>query len=208
MIYFIMIFGLILGSILNVTINKISFIINKINNDKTFKQKYISFKGFSILVISLIFTIISFVKFGFSFIFFMAVVLNSILIIVSFIDFKHEIIPNRIIIIILCLGFIYVLTGNISIKNALLGMITGGGILFLLGIIPHALGGGDIKLMFSLGAFLGLYKTISTIFIAFMLAAVVSTILLLFKIKRRNDNIPFGPFIALGCFIAFHFITF
>jgi leader peptidase (prepilin peptidase)/N-methyltransferase len=68
------------------------------------------------------------------------------------------------------------------------------------------MGGGDIKLMFALGSFLGYIKTLWALVLAFIFAAVFSIVLLILKIKHRKDYIPFGPFIALGTFISFLFL--
>jgi len=135
-----------------------------------------------------------------------ALVLGSILIIISFVDLMHQIIPNFMVIITLVTGILFLMVGDISFASALLGMLLGGGLLFLLALIPGAMGGGDIKFMFALGLFLGLNKTLWSLFLAFIIAAIISGFLLLFKLKGRRDVIPFGPFLALGSFISFLFM--
>ncbi len=64
------------------------------------------------------------------------------------------------------------------------------------------MGGGDIKLMGVLGFWLGWRLMIVTMLISFILGAVISTILLISKVKSRKDAIPFGPFIALAALIT------
>ena len=86
-------------------------------------------------------------------------------------------------------------------------MLLGGGVLLLLALVPGVLGGGDIKMMFVLGTFLGAKGVLYALFLAFVIASIVSILLLLFRIKKRKDYIPFGPFLALGSFIAFHFFN-
>ena len=95
---------------------------------------------------------------------------------------------------------------DISFASSLIGMFVGGGVLFLLAFIPNAMGGGDIKWMLALGSFLGTQKVLIALFLAFIFAAVISILLLIFKIKGRKEFIPFGPFLAIGCFVSFHII--
>lgn len=134
------------------------------------------------------------------------ILLSCILFIISFIDIKHRIIPNKLVLITLIIGIIFSFIGDMTFYKALLGMIVGGGIMFVLALVPNVLGGGDIKLMFALGAFLGPIKIIWAILLAFIFAALLSIILLIVKIKKKNEYIPFGPFLALGTLIAYIFI--
>lgn len=135
-----------------------------------------------------------------------AVLLHLILIVMSVIDLKYRIIPNKLVLVTLFLGVILLFAGDISAVSGIFGAIIGGGIMFLLALVPNALGGGDIKIVFALGLFLGINKILWAIFLAFSLSSVAALFLILFKIKGRKDYIPFGPFIALGSCISFLFI--
>jgi leader peptidase (prepilin peptidase)/N-methyltransferase len=67
------------------------------------------------------------------------------------------------------------------------------------------MGGGDIKLMGAMGAFLGLRAAVLALLISFILGGIIGLLLIVFKIKSRKDYIPFGPFLALGTIIAMLF---
>lgn len=194
-----LIFGIFIGCLLNVIINRISLRINGYKNIKNEQTKFL------VIFICGLFFIISYLKFGLNIILIKALLLDCILIIVSTIDVRHQIIPNNIVIVILIIACLLMFIHDISFVNAIIGMLVGGGILFLLALIPGTIGGGDIKLMFALGLFLGPQKVIVALFLAFILAAIISILLLIFKIKGRKDHIPLGPFLAVGCFVAFHF---
>lgn len=196
MIFIIFFMGLTAGILLNIITNEISFSIS-CRRGANSNMKIL------IMVFSVLLFLISFFRFGFNMVFVKSVVLGSILIIISFIDLKHEVIPNFMVIITLVMGIIFLVARDISLVSALLGMLVGGGGLFLLALIPGAMGGGDIKFMFAIGAFLGLNKTLWALFIAFIIAAIISGFLLLFRLKGRRDVIPFGPFLALGSLISF-----
>lgn len=79
-----------------------------------------------------------------------------------------------------------------------------GGCFYLLAYLSDGrwMGGGDIKLVTLIGLVLGARLTGVAMFVGFMSAALVSVGLLLAKVKKRSDHIPFGPFLALGCVVA------
>ncbi len=69
-------------------------------------------------------------------------------------------------------------------------------------IIPGAFGGGDIKLMFVVGIFLGWKLTLVSIFIGFLTGGAAAVVLLSTKKKGRKDHFPFGPYLCIGAAIA------
>jgi len=135
--------------------------------------------------------------------------LSSSLIIISFIDLDDQIIPDEIslpgIVIGLALSFI---VPYISYLNSLLGIIIGGGIIFLIALAglaifkKEAMGGGDVKLSAMIGAFIGWKYIMISLFIGFFIGAIAGILLILLKIRNRDDLVPFGPFIVLGSFIT------
>jgi leader peptidase (prepilin peptidase)/N-methyltransferase len=217
MYLFIFFAGLVIGCFLNMVIKKVSNLVTyKKGIDKNFKvpisgnlkiDAKFTIRDIIVIIITVLLFLLSFLKIGFNLIFIEALLLTSILIVVSFIDIEHQIIPNKLIIFTLVIGIIFLPISSISFMNALIGMILGGGTLLLLALAPGVLGGGDIKLMFVLGIFLGARGVLFALFLAFVIASIISILLLIFKIKKRKDYIPFGPFLAIGSFIAFHFIT-
>lgn len=197
--------GFITGWFLCIVIEKISCVID--NKENTEKYTKFTTRNIIVILISGVLFLISFFQIGLSDILIKALVLDSILIVISFIDIDYRIIPNKLIVFTLAMGVIFSFIDNISFLNGLVGMLIGGGLLLILALVPGALGGGDIKLMFVLGIFLGAKGVLVALFLAFVIASIISLLLLLFKIIKRKDYIPFGPFLALGTYIAFHFIN-
>lgn len=127
------------------------------------------------------------------------------LISLALIDFEHLLLPDRITLpgLILGLGasFVSDLTGPFS---AGLGALLGA--LLLLGLIAVyyllrgelGMGLGDPKMLAMIGAFLGLGKTVSTVFIASLAGTLVSTLLILARRADRRTKMPFGVYLALG----------
>ena len=60
----------------------------------------------------------------------------------------------------------------------------------------------DVKLGFLIGLILGWPKTLVAAFLAFLMGAVLSVILILLKKKNMKSKIPFGPFLIVGVLLA------
>jgi leader peptidase (prepilin peptidase)/N-methyltransferase len=137
------------------------------------------------------------------------IILSSALIIIAFIDLNEQIVPDVISLPGIVIGFIIsFFVPYISFINSALGVLVGGGIILLIGLAgstlfkKEAMGGGDVKLAAMIGAFLGWRYVIISLFLGFFLGALAGIILILSKIKNREDVVPFGPFIVLGSFIT------
>lgn len=139
-------------------------------------------------------------------------ILTPMLLSVFVIDYKIQLIPNRLSLTIFETGiiftFIYGLS-NIAISiNMLLGMLVGGGIFLgitLLGGLVYgkeAMGLGDVKLMCGLGLFFGLTNIIIIAIVSFLIAAVLSIIFLIIRVKKIDEYMAFGPFIVLATFLV------
>jgi prepilin signal peptidase PulO-like enzyme (type II secretory pathway) len=66
----------------------------------------------------------------------------------------------------------------------------------------EAMGMGDVKYAIFMGLFLGFPKIVVAIYLAFVVGAVVSLGLIVFKRVKKTDPIPFGPFLILGTILA------
>jgi leader peptidase (prepilin peptidase)/N-methyltransferase len=125
-------------------------------------------------------------------------ILGSILIIVSAIDLKHKIIPDCLNITIAAIGIMLVLNDYSILSDRLLGALIGFVLFFIIALTTDAMGGGDTKLIAGLGLIFGLKGVLFIVFYSFVIGAVISVVLLFAKIKSRKDEIPFGPFISVA----------
>ena len=139
-------------------------------------------------------------------------ILVPMLICAFIIDYRLKIIPNRLNLSLfeigLVLTFIQGITNiNIAI-DMLLGMCVGGGIFLFITLVggliagKEAMGFGDVKLMGALGLFFGWRTIIIVSLIAFLLGAIIGVGLILFKKKKSDEYIPFGPFIVIAAITA------
>ncbi len=132
----------------------------------------------------------------------------SILIAISFIDFDHRIIPDRISLPGMAAGFLLsFMNPRLPWLESLLGIVAGGGILYVVAMAYKLLsnvdgmGGGDIKLLAMIGAFLGWKAVFPVIFISSALGCVVGVPAMLIRRANSRFAIPFGPFLALGALV-------
>lgn len=153
--------------------------------------------------------LILFKHFGGSLSFIFYAIIFSILIVISIIDFEFQIIPDSLNISIFILAIVYkilqyTLYGiSPQILNSTLALIISSGLFLLIAILSKGgMGGGDIKLIGALGFILGIKLSLLNIFLSFILGAIISIFLLLFKIKEKKDPIPFGPFICIAFMIV------
>ncbi|GAB4295828.1 MAG: A24 family peptidase [Desulfuromonadia bacterium] len=153
-------------------------------------------------------TVALLLRFGISFTFLSFWTLTMSLVVVTFIDLDHQIIPDLITLPGIAAGFLSsFLLPWLSWKSSLLGILLGGGVLLAIANAyelvtkKEGMGGGDVKLLAMMGAFLG-WKSIP--FILFASSLVGSLIGLILMRMTKSDGklaIPFGPFLSLGALI-------
>lgn len=140
--------------------------------------------------------------------------LTPMLLSVFVIDYRLQIIPNRLNLTIFEIGFIFAFLyglSNVAITiNMLLGMLAGGGIFLLITLLgglfygKEAMGFGDVKLMGALGLYFGLSNIVIITLVSFLIGAILSIILLITRMKKSDEYIPFGPFIVMATFISMY----
>lgn len=132
----------------------------------------------------------------------------SALVVVTFIDLDHRIIPDVISLPGILAGFLLsFLIPWLPWLESLLGIFIGGGILLLIAWMYELLtkregmGGGDIKLLAMLGAFLGWKAVLPIVFIASLAGTLVGVPALMLSKEDGKFAIPFGPFLAFAAIV-------
>jgi len=133
----------------------------------------------------------------------------SALIAITVIDLHHQIIPDVISLPGIVIGVLgSLLVPQITFWDSLTGMIVGGGSLFLVAtgyqwlFKREGMGGGDVKLLAMIGAFLGWKAVILTILLSSLIGSIIGITVMLIKGKDFKYAIPFGPFLAIGAVIS------
>lgn len=152
-------------------------------------------------------------RFGFSTELFVYPAFFWTLVVLSVIDLEHRLLPNRVVYPLFLIGWAALAIAAFAaseperLYDALLGMALFGGFFFLIAFLfPAGMGGGDVKLSFVLGTFLGYAGGIGVVlvgmFLAFLLGGVVGIAIMVMKGGDRKTMVPFGPFLATGAAIA------
>jgi leader peptidase (prepilin peptidase)/N-methyltransferase len=139
----------------------------------------------------------------------------------SIIDLDTGIIPDELVIAGLAGGIaLFVLNlvlpcrfgYSLSRFDPVFGLLIGSGtliVVMILGMIIYrtdeVMGMGDVKIFAPIGMFLGFKLTVMALFFSMLTGGIISLGLIVLKIRKRKDTIPFGPFIAIGAFLAILF---
>lgn len=130
----------------------------------------------------------------------------------TFIDLDHWILPDKITLPGIIVGFLSSLViPGFSVIDSLAGILFGGGVLYLVAWAYQAiakkdgLGGGDIKFLAMVGAFIGLQGAAITLVLASFIGSLVGLFLILGRGRKAGSAIPFGPFLSFAAGLAFFF---
>ncbi len=148
------------------------------------------------------------------------------LLVILFVDLDHMIIPDQCTAVVALFGLgldahhLYVRGADWAISfsepigsaaltmylpRSIAGLLVGGGLFLFIGWIfevvlkKPALGMGDVKLAGAMGAVLGpAYALLSYFLLSIIIGAAVAVLLMILRLKRRGDYIPFGPMMAIA----------
>lgn len=130
----------------------------------------------------------------------------------SAIDLERYILPRKIIYVSLGIAAAILVTAAAiegtwdNLARAAVGAALAFATLFLIHIIsPRGMGFGDVRLAALVGlvtGWLGLAHVALALFLSFLFASIIGVGLIVTKLRTRKDRVPFGPFLALGAFVA------
>ncbi len=133
--------------------------------------------------------------------------------IIFFIDLKHFIIPNELTFPLMAIGFLKSFDPNLNQAifpnyiNSIIGGVFGYSVIWLIIFVykkvrkKEGMGLGDAKLMAVVGFWFGWISIPFTIFISSVVALIIVIPSLLKKTRDLSAQIPFGPYIIIGCLI-------
>lgn len=131
------------------------------------------------------------------------------LVALTLIDFDHMLLPDQITLPLLWLGLLVNINGSIvSLDSAVIGAVVGYmslySVFWLFKAITgkEGMGHGDFKLVALFGAWMGWQLLPLLILMASVVGAVVGISLILFKGHKREQAIPFGPYLAISGWVT------
>ena len=161
---------------------------------------------------------VSYLRFDLGAEFALTCVALSLMVVVAVIDLEHGLILNRImlpsavVLLLLApfwseLGVTRSFLGSESMLASLANSVASAAGAFLLFlaialVFRGGMGGGDVKLAGVLGLLLGFPGILAALWLGIVIGGLVAVVLLALRIKGRKDEIPFGPFLALGAIAA------
>ncbi|MCX6718695.1 MAG: prepilin peptidase [Candidatus Staskawiczbacteria bacterium] len=128
----------------------------------------------------------------------------SSLIVIFVYDLKHYLIPDKVLFPAIVISLIYNLTNWQNILNVFIALIIAAGFFLFIFLISKGrwMGFGDVKLAVLMGLLLGFPNILTALFLAFFFGAIIGIILMVFEKKGLKSEIPFGPFLIAGTFLA------
>ena len=134
----------------------------------------------------------------------MLLLYDALLVRLAIEDYKYQKIKNSYVQKILLLSVAaWIAMPEITISSRVMGMFSISLPMFLLGVcFTGSFGGGDVKIVFACGAFLGLELLLRGTVLAIFLAGVYCIYLICIKKKRKNVQFPLGPFLSAGYMVT------
>jgi leader peptidase (prepilin peptidase)/N-methyltransferase len=130
------------------------------------------------------------------------------LIVLFAIDLEHQILPNLITLPGIAAGLVFSLAFPPGVLDAVIGAAIGGGVLWLIGEAYYrysgqeGMGGGDVKMLAMVGAFLGWKLVLVTLIVSSFAGSILGILLIASRRGNMKQALPYGTFLAVGALFA------
>jgi leader peptidase (prepilin peptidase)/N-methyltransferase len=188
----------------------------------------ISWRYFGVELLTGLCFVALFYRFGLSFEMVANALFVATLIVVFFVDLDHYVIPDITVYIGIALGVlkdvVLMAQGERPLWRAIpwtetlvptplsvVGLLLGAGALWVIAVVASAafgrdaMGMGDVFLLAAMGANLTPGQLAVAFFVAVAVGSVVGIALIAMKLRGRRDEVPFGPMLVAGTFVALLF---
>lgn len=185
-----------------------------------FCKKPISFRYFLVELITALTFVGFYLYYGLDLVLAAYLTMVSGFIVAMFVDFEHRIIPDEISVGGMVAGLVFSFflpalhlekappgfVGHLmGLGWSVVGALVGGGLIYAMGLLgdiifrKESMGGGDVKLMAMVGAFMGWKLALLTFFVAPFFGAVYGIVE---KIRTKDSAIAYGPFLVVGALVS------
>lgn len=130
------------------------------------------------------------------------------MIVLFVIDLEHRILPDVITLPGIAIGFAFSLFLPPGWRDSLIGIVLGGGFLWLMGELyfrirhEEGMGFGDVKMLAMVGAFLGWKLMLLTLVLSSFLGSIIGVGMIALNRGDMKYALPFGTFLAVGAIVA------
>ena len=130
------------------------------------------------------------------------------LIVLFAIDLEHHLLPNVITLPGIVVGLLASIVVPPGLWDAVLGTLLGGGVLWLIGEAYYrysgqeGMGGGDVKMLAMIGAFLGWKLVLVTLVLSSIAGSLIGILVIAIRRGGMKYALPYGTFLALGALVA------
>lgn len=124
------------------------------------------------------------------------------------IDLEHHLLPDAITLPGIVVGLAASVFLPPGLLNAIVGMLAGGGVLWLIGEAYYryageeGMGGGDVKMLAMIGAFLGWQLVLLTLVLSSLAGAVIGLLVIAIRRGGMKYALPYGTFLSISAMIA------
>jgi leader peptidase (prepilin peptidase) / N-methyltransferase len=124
------------------------------------------------------------------------------------IDLEHHLLPDALTLPGIVIGIAASVFLSPGLVAALIGALVGGGVLWLIGEAyfrysgEEGMGGGDVKMLAMIGAFLGWKLVLVTLVLSSVAGSILGVALIVAQRGGMKKALPFGTFLALGALAA------
>jgi leader peptidase (prepilin peptidase)/N-methyltransferase len=171
-------------------------------------RKRISVRYPIVELVTMLVFIVHYLTFGLDIILVPRLLFACILIVLFAIDLEHHLLPNVITLPGIVIGLAFSTLLPPGFTEALIGAIAGGGILWLIGEAYYryageeGMGGGDVKMLAMIGAFLGWKLAILTLVLSSFVGALVGLLVIASRRHGLKYALPYGTFLSLAALTA------
>jgi leader peptidase (prepilin peptidase)/N-methyltransferase len=130
------------------------------------------------------------------------------LIVLFAIDLEHHLLLDVITLPGIVVGLAFSLLLPPGIQSAIIGVLVGGGVLWLIGEAYYryageeGMGGGDVKMLAMIGAFLGWKLAVLTLVFSSLAGSIVGLLVIATRRGGMKYALPYGTFLAIGALVA------
>jgi len=130
------------------------------------------------------------------------------LIVLFAIDLEHHLLPNVITLPGIVVGLAFSAILPPGLLDAIIGVLAGGGVLWLIGEVYYrysgqeGMGGGDVKMLAMIGAFLGWKLMVLTLILSSFLGSIVGLLVLVVRRGGMKHALPYGTFLSIAALVS------